>query len=261
MVMEFGGLSGAKWTDNSPRPFARSPGAGLNGVDLQSGFAADNVVSFADEAPTTIIGKGDVSVRKLPIAQGKIPSLLIKRILTDRGTVTQELLDTALKEGLKSAGFRVSKASSFEAVPVSWQWFHETQGDFYYPIISKPPQFAGLKYSGNAIPLPDHTGDNALLAKLPANVYVYTFAATSDNNTMSDADAAKALTVLTAITKQATTQLAGAQSYGTIDLTVLGSDPDIFPKPPIPVPVIIGGVGLLLVAAVNLLSPHIKDYK
>jgi hypothetical protein len=75
----------------------------------------------------------------------------------------------------------------------------------------------------------------AILAKLPKQLWVYTFAVTNPQKQFTDADGAQVLTLL----KQSWSKLlpgAGASAYGHV--TLLGAKPDVFNGTvPVPVPV------------------------
>ena len=269
-----------RWTSNTPRPFGPAPGAGVGAFGdatvrrsrrkaslrgFESGFAAEpaDEITFEEERV-----EGKWVVREKPVLQGQIASALVQLYLTDRGTLTQSKLDGSVLKAVKAAGFKASRAVKLETVGVSWKWQHEP--DFYYPIVSVPKNLAGLKYAGNALKLPVYSPTSSDLAKLPGRIYVYTFAATSTQNTMSDAEAAKLLSVL----KAALGGILGpAGAYAAPFFTRLGSPPEVFdgpvgptpgpgpePEPtPGPSPVaVVGASFLVLVAAVNLLAPHLK---
>lgn len=273
MVMEIGTLGSTRWTDNSPRPFARSPGAGMGAFATprrkvhpgfsglhESGFAAEDAVPAGTPTitmdPTLVLGTGPFTVIKQTVGAGQIPSLLIKFYYTDRGALTQDMLDQQVKAFVKAAGFKVSRATSFVPMAVNWKWEHDTQADFYYPVVSSPAAITGMKYSGNAVQLPVYTADASVLAKLPNSIYVYTLAVTSGNNTMTDGEAAQVLTLL----KQAMVNMASANGYANVNLILLGSPPEVFEEPSKPVIATVisaGASGLLLVVAWNLLSAHI----
>ena len=209
--------------------------------------------------------EGKWVVREKPVLQGQIASALVQLYLTDRGTLTQSKLDSSVLKAVKAAGFKASRAVKLETVAVSWKWAHEP--DFYYPIVSAPQNLAGLKYAGNALQLPVYSPTSSDLAKFPGRIYVYTFAATSAKDTMSDAEAAKILSVL----KAALGGILGpAGAYAAPFFTRLGSPPEVFdPAPVVPVPgpepegglspvAVVGASFLVLVAAVNLLAPHLR---
>lgn len=258
MVMEIGfagaGLASARWTDNSPRPFSRAPGAGgLRGLKgFETGFAADPV---NEEPAINVIGQGPFTVTQQPALAGEIPSLFIQFVYTDRGLLNKERLDANVSELLQRSGFRTSKATSFVPEAVTWRLVHEPQADFYFPVVATPAKFAGLRYSGNAITLPLHSNDASALSKLPPSVYVYTLAATSNSNTMSDEDAARALTLL----RQAMTTMAngGMQAYAHVNIVRRSSPPEVFGDQGIGPVAKLGISSLILVAALNMLANHV----
>ncbi len=253
MVMELGqALNGTRWTANSPRPFSRAPGAGngMRGLH-ETGFAADPV-----EAPINVAGQGPFTVTQNPVAAGQIPSLLIQFVYTDRGLVDKSRADSMIRDAL-AKDFKVSKATSFEPVPVTWRMVHETQADFYYPVIATPAKYAGVRYAGSLLPTYPHSvaEANALLPRLPSNIYVYTLAITSKNNTMTDVESAQALTVMRgAMTAMAN---AGMNAYARVPIVRTGSAPDVFGSS-VPTTVATLGVSsLALVIAFNFLASHI----
>jgi hypothetical protein len=253
MVMELGlALSGTRWTSNSPRPFSRAPGAGngMRGLH-ETGFASEIVGD-----PINVVGRGPFTVTQNPVAAGQIPSLLIQFVYTDRGLVDKTRADQMIRDAL-ARDFKVSKATSFEPVAASWRMVHETQADFYYPVIASPAKYAGLRYNGSLLPTYPHSvaEANALLARLPSNIYVYTLAITSKSDTMTDAEAAQALTIMRgAMTAMAN---AGMNAYAHVPIVRTGSAPDVFGSS-VPTTVATLGVSsLALVIAFNLLSSHI----
>lgn len=265
-------LSGTRWTSNNVAPFSRAPGAGLRGLapisgqpglfrrrpsttDFESGFAADPVGSGTMEPDILVLGQGPFTVKRQAVAQGEVPSALIQFYYTDRGTLTKARLDKDVADLLKKNGFKVSRATRFEPISVTWRWQHEP--DFYYPVVATPSSLAGMRYAGNALQLPVYTQSAADLAKVPTQIYVYTLAVTTDKNTMTDADAARVLTQL----RQAMVGMDNAKAYANVHVTTLGSSPDVFgdstSTEPLS-PVVKAGISsLILVAAVQLLSSHV----
>lgn len=224
-----------KWTSNSPLPFGPAPGAGRGAfgegisrrarrrqtiAGFDSGFAAEpaDEVTFSEEHV-----EGKWVVREKPVLQGQIASALVQLYLTDRGTLTQSRLDSTVLKAVKAAGFKASRAVKLEQVAVTWKWAHEP--DFYYPVVAAPKNLAGLKYAGNALKLPVYTPLSSDLAKLPGRIFVYTFAATSAQETMTDAEAAKLLSVLKASLGGI---LSPAGAYAAPYFTRLGSPPEVF---------------------------------
>jgi hypothetical protein len=284
MTFEIGTLESTRWTSNSPRPFARAPGAGLgDGIvrrprraattSYESGFAADPV--GGEQEPIRVLGSWPVTVTKKAVLQGEIPAALVQLYFTDRGTVSQTALDEGIYKRVREGGFKVSRASKFEPVAVKWAWKHDTQADFYYPVVSSPAKLAGMKYAGNAIQLPAYNAAPSDLAKLPSKLYVYTFAVTTKENVFSDGDGAKLLSLLRMTLGNT---LPVTKAYANVHVTLLGSKPSVFnggvtpspgpapgptpgPSPtpitPVPAPVAVTLSSLVLIAAINLLTPHI----
>ncbi len=273
MSMELGAT---KWTSNSPRPFARAPGAGLGstrgaptvptrfgpvpgggsmGGMFESGFAAQE--QSIDMDAERILAKGPFTVKKEPIAAGDIPSMVIRFRYTDRGSLTKDRLDTKVKEFLKKAGFKVSKASSFKPVNVTWKWGTmgvEAAGDvpLYVPVVSTPAAYEGLRYAGAVFGAPLYAPEAKALEPMPNQIWVYTMAITSAADTMTDGEAAQGLTLL----KQAMINMAPANAYGTVLVVLRGCPRDVFGKRPDAVLVKAGWSSLILVAAYNMLIPH-----
>lgn len=266
MVMELGDFSGTRWTNNSPRPFSRAPGAGFGDVatqrrprraattDYDSGFAADPVnETFEDEQRITV--DTSIKVKRLPVAQGEIPSALVKLQFTDRGTLSKENLDANVHQLLKHNGFRVSLATSLTPVDVTWAWKQDPKADLFFPVIKTPKSLAGIRYAGSAIDLGLQTTRNStLLAKLPNQVYVYSFAVTSPQNNMTDADSAKLLTLI----KQAYSNMhnSGFNAYGTTDVTLLGSPTRVFDVVSAITPAVLGLSGIVLLIAYNMIAQN-----
>lgn len=250
MVMEFEGLASTRWTSNTPRPFARAPGSGTQGL---SGFAASPATIQGDDILVTA-KKWAFEVVRLPIEAGKIPSMLLQLRFTDRGTFSfVGQLDAQILPMLKKAGFKTSKATSFTPIGVKWARA-ALGGDLYYPVVQSPAELAGLRYSGNAVTLPWTSAQSVSaseLSKLPSNIYVYTVAVTSNDNTMTDAQGAQALSVI-----HTWLQNQNAGAYMTGKATVLGSDPSIFPGPITPATAAVSGLALII--AWNMLADHMR---
>jgi hypothetical protein len=90
----------------------------------------------------------------------------------------------------------------------------------------------GMVYSGSAISTAQLMDANfmptpELLAKLPRQVWIYSFAVTGPNSQFSTADGAKVLT-LTKTAWGKTLPALGASAYGY--MTLMGADPSIFDK-------------------------------
>jgi hypothetical protein len=280
-----GGLASTRWTSTVPTPFGPAPGGGRLGGMFESGFAADPVPALQVEKgsaapgqtqsalirqqltngvappvsikmdPLDVIGKGPFTVKKEPVAANEIPSMVIRFQLTDRGTLTKEALDKNVHAFLKSAGYRVSVKSTFTPIDVTWRWVHDTQADFYYPVVSSPAALAGMRYSGNAIMLPVYQASDPLLAKLPNQIWIYTMAVTSAHSTMSDGEAAQVLTLL----KQSMVNMRPANFYTRVALTLRGCPSTLFGATntdPIPKPSKAGWSPLILIVAYELLSIH-----
>lgn len=270
MTFEIGGGKGfgsTRWSSTSIAPFGPAPGANALGegmsrhprqkatTDFESGFAAEPVESEFVAPGETVLGRWPVKVMQRSVTQGQIPAALVQVYLTDRGTLTQPQLDQGLLQAVRGAGYRISKAVKLEPVSVTWVWRHEP--DFYYPVVSTPSNLAGMKYAGNAITLPAYSAAPAELAKLPRQMYVYTFAATTAQSTMTDADAAKLLSTLKAA--MAST-LPAAQAYANVYFTRLGAPEDAFGPAGGSVPAVakLGFSALALIAAVNIFSQQVK---
>lgn len=276
MPMELGAT---KWTSNSPHPFARAPGAGLGstrwtstvptpfgpapggggvGGMFESGFAAQE--QSIDMDAERILAKGPFTVKKEEVKPGDIPSMVVRFRYTDRGALTKDTLDTKVKTFLKRAGFKVSKASSFKPVNVTWKWGtmgQEAAGDMplYVPVVATPAPYGGLRYAGAAFGAPLYAPDAKALEPMPNQIWVYTVAITSAVNTMTDGESAKALTLL----KQSMINMAAANAYGTVLATMRGCPRSVFGAKPAMASVAkgVGWSSLILVVAYNMLVPHI----
>jgi hypothetical protein len=272
-------LDATSWTATSITPFGPAPGAGrglgFGGDALQrrprraatlnyeSGFAAEAVVgpdgtaNFEDQRIQA--AKWQFVLAQRPVAQGEIPSALVQLVYTDRGLLTLPQLDGQVAGLLKRSGFKVSKATKFEALPVAWKW-QKLSGGIYVPVVKAPVAFVGTRYSGSALMETPFREDPAILAKLPSVLYVYTFAVTSDQNTLTDADGARLLTLL----KQAYLSLDSAKAYGRGYVTLLGSLPSLFNgdgpyipngrRIPTPGPIVWVGSAIALIIAANVLT-------
>ena len=252
MVMELGST---RWTANTPRPFARAPGSGMAALH-ESGFAV-SPAGGVEMDPILVLGKGPFTVVREPVATGTVPSLVARFRYTDRGTVTQAVLDKQIKGLLDASKLRTSRATSFKAEKVTWKWEKATDGAvFYYPVVATPASMAGMRYSGNHVSLPVYEPTDAVLGQLPNEVWIYTIAVTSAQNSMTDAEAAQVLTLL----KQAMVNMANTQSYANVLITLRGCPPEVFgpvPVNPLPTPVAAGFSALLLLVAYNMVAPYI----
>jgi hypothetical protein len=162
---------------------------------------------------------------------------------------------------LKEKGFRVSRATTFAPLDVTWEWKQDPKADLFFPVIKTPKSVAGVRYAGSVIDLGLHTTrDSTSLAKLPNQIYIYTFAVTSTQNTMTDADSAKLITLI----KQAYVNMysAGANAYGTTDVTLLGSPASMFDEDKKSVvPAILGISSLLLLVAYQMIASQTDQAK
>ena len=262
------GMAGTRWTSTVPHPFAPAPGAGLSAykAEYTSGFAAepaDGLVpapppgqSGVTMDPILVLGKGPFAVRKEPIKPDEVPSMVVHFRYTDRGGLTKAMMDKGLHAFLKKAGFKVSKATKLQSVPVTWRWEYDKQADFYFPVVLTPKDMSGMRYSGSAVSLPVYTADADTLAKLPRQIWVYTFAVTSAHETMTDGEAAQVVTLL----KQAMVNMAKYNAYANVELVVKGAPRGVFgsrPAQTMPQPVKGAFSALLLLVAYNMVAPHI----
>lgn len=252
MPMELGST---KWTSNTPHPFARAPGAGMGALH-ETGFAAQEQSINMDSE--RILAKGPFTVRRQPVTAGNIPSMVIRFRYTDRGSLTKQQLDAKVKTFLKKASYRVSKASSFKPVDVTWKWGtmgKEAAGDvpLYVPVVASPGAYAGLRYSGNLFSAPLYAPDAKALAPLPNQIWVYTVAITSQTETMTDGEAAQVLTLL----KQAMVNMAPANAYASVLITLRGCPLNVFAPKGGSTIAKAGWDGLLLLVAYNMIVPHI----
>ncbi len=251
MVMEFeSNLGSTRWTSNSARPFARSPGAGTQGL---SGFAATPATIQGDDIQV-LAKKWAIEVSRVDnTVKDGIPAMLVQLRFTDRGTLALvSQLDAQILPPLKAAGFKISKSTSFSPIAVTWTK-QALGSDLYYPVVASPAELAGIKYAGNAVTLP-WTSAQAVspseLAKLPSNIYVYTFAVTGKDNLMTDAQGAA---VLSSLHDWLQKQQAGA--YMTGKATLMNVSKGVFPSIS---PVAVGVSGLILAAAWEMISTHMR---
>lgn len=241
-----------KWTSNSPAPFAPAPGAGYEGVrpastNYESGFAVSPAYedwSLSDE--NVKVARWAFKVRKKRVLQGQVPSALVQIYLTDRGAFTQPQLDVSFFTPIRNTGFLMNVGGSkLESLPVTWGWKREPAADkytrdLYYPVVVSPSSLAGMKYAGNAISNAEmmdlsFSPNDAQLARLPKQLWVYSFAVTDPNKQMTNADAAQLLTLLKAGWISSFPQ---ADAYGYGYVTFVGAKPSVFdgPVPPPPLP-------------------------
>jgi hypothetical protein len=275
MVMEvgkplgrFAGLGATRWTSTVPTPFGPAPGGGRFGEVFSSGFAAEQEpviesergqkveFSFDDQK---VAAKTGYTVKKEP--SPGIPSIVIRLRFTDRGALTQGILDSQVKEFIKNAGYKVSRATSFKPQDVMWRWAvigSEAAGDvpIYVPEVASPAEYMGIRYSGSAYPNPLYQPSAETLAKLPNQIWVYTVGVTSKNNTMTDGEGAQVLTLL----KQAMINMFKYSAFANILATVRGCPRNVFeaPEPDLPAPVVAGMFSsLILIVAWNMMSTHV----
>ncbi len=280
-IGDLGSLDSTRWTSTAITPFGPAPGAGVGlGVGLgagvrrprraattafESGFAAEPVgaETQADEL-RVLAKKWAITVTKKSVAQGEVPAALVQFYFTDRGVISQGILDKNLYGVAKNAGYKVSKTAKFEPIPVTWTWKHDKQADFYYPVVKQPVVLAGMPYAGNAVKLPVYSekAASAATANLPSQLYVYTFAVTTGENSFTDEDGAKLLTLLRQAILSQPYQTAAA--YANVRVTLLGANPEVFgngvtpePTPPSPKPgpspVVLGVSAIALIAIFNSL--------
>ena len=250
------GLGSTRWTSTVPTPFGPAPGGGMGGGMFESGFAAQP--QSIDMDAERILAKGPFSVKKEEVTPGDIPSMVIRFRYTDRGSLTKAQLDTNVKAFLKKAGYKVSKASSFKPVNVTWKWGTigvEASGDvpLYVPVVATPPPYEGLRYAGSVFGAPLYAPDAKALSPMPNQIWVYTVAITSAADTMTDGESAQALTLL----KQAMINMAPANAYATVLATLRGCPRDVFGKKPEVTLAKAGWSTLLLVVAYNMVTMHV----
>jgi len=243
-----------RWTSNTPHPFAPAPGAGVGEmldrrqrkpatVNFESGFAAE---AFGAEytLPDQIVkAKGPFIVKRKPVGLGETPAALIQIYFTDRGTINQAQLDQNIFGAIKQRGFIMSAGTKFESLPVSWAWrkmpaADKYTKDLYFPVVVTPKYLDGMVYSGSAVSSAELMDANfsptaAVLAKLPKQLWVYTFAVTNPQKQFTDADGAQVLTLLKK-SWSVVLPYAGASAYGYV--TLLGAKPDVFGNGVVPVP-------------------------
>ena len=257
-----GGLASTRWSSTSAHPFGPAPGAGRGLGTLTSGFAAERVAdpSISME-PERIISKGPFTVKQKPVGVGEIPSLVIRMRYTDRGSLTKSQLDANVKALIKKAGYKVSKASSFRPVDVTWRWDtigKEASGDvpIYVPVVSTPAALTDVRYAGGAYPESLYEPSSQILAKIPGQVFIYTLAVTSGRNTMADGEAAQVLTLL----KQAMVNMASTNSFANVLITLQGCPASVFgpsAKKKLPPVAKAGWSALVLLVAYNMVMPHV----
>jgi hypothetical protein len=245
-----------KWTSTVPTPFGPAPGAGLGvmrrklaNVNYDRGFAVSGLGEEYVLPDEILRVKGPFTVSEQPVMAGQVPAALLQLVFTDRGAANQGALDQGIYTMLGANGFRLSNATRFYPIDVTWVWRKQPAPDktspaLYFPVVANPPgtqgaMLNGMVYSGSAIstaqlmdahfmPTPE------LLAKLPKQVWLYSFAITGPNNQFGAADGAKALTVMKTAWGKTLPDLS-ASAYGY--MTLLGADPSIFEKSsPVPGP-------------------------
>ena len=138
-----GGLAATRWTSTVPTPFGPAPGGGRLGGMFESGFAAEEAVPTGEGPgivmdPIKVLGKGPFTVKREQVKAGEVPSMVVRMRYTDRGSLTQGTLDASVRALLKTAGFKVSLASSFKPLNVTWRYEHDAPADFYFPVIQTP---------------------------------------------------------------------------------------------------------------------------
>lgn len=269
MVMEVGQpLSGSRWTSTSAHPFGPAPGAGRGlGLGYTSGFSAtpaDEVfnqpgaeqIVFQEDRIEKVTG---IEIRSEAVKAGEIPSLVLRLRYTDRGGVNKSILDAQVKGLFKKSGYKTSRATSFKPVNVVWRWQKlgsEASGDrpIYVPVVASGPH-AGLRYAGSAYPEPLYDPSAKALANLPNQLWIYTIAVTSAQNTMTDGDGAQVITLL----KQAIVNMYSTGGVQNTLATRRGCPRSVFEKPVSPTPAPIKGAvsALILLAAYNMVAPHI----
>jgi len=234
-------------------------GGGRFGGMFEEGLAAEPVPSpDITLEPERILAKGPFTVKREAITPGDTPSLVVRMRYTDRGTLTQKQLDDNVKALLKKSGFKTSIASSFKPQDVTWRWGtigKEAAGDvvLYVPEVSSPPAYEGIRYAGSLFPNPLYDPSANVLATMPNQIWVYTVAVTSGRSTMTDGDAAQALTLL----KQAMVNMAPAGGYASVLITLRGCPPGLFEAPAKAALVQAGWSALILLVAYNMVAPHI----
>ena len=237
------------WTSTVAQPFEPAPGAGMSGlrkpatVNFESGFAAEPVETDYALPAQVVTANGPFVVTKKIVNAGEIPAALVQLYLTDRGSTNQAQLDQSIFTAIKNAGFRMSIGSKFDPLSVQWAWrkmpaADKYTKDLYYPVVVSPKSLDGMVYSGSAVSSAELMDANfvptaAILAKLPKQLWVYTFAVTNANNQFTDADGAQLLTVLKQAWSSALPKT-GTSAYGYI--TLLGANPSVFGLPSGPTP-------------------------
>jgi hypothetical protein len=274
------GLGSTRWTSTVPTPFGPAPGGGSFGGVYNSGFAAtrngevlqteSGQSAYVEMEAERISAKGPFTVIEGPKVAGEVPSIVVNMRFTERGSLTQEALDKNVLDLLRTAGFRTSKKSTLKSVAVRWTWGRigaEAAGDvpFYAPEVADGP-YKGLRYAGPKLTGPGfYEPEPRVLSSMPPTIWVYSLAATSAHSTMSDGEAAQALTVL----KQALILIAnsatGAQLGvpGTIitrrtcpTIVFTGAVDKPLPKP-VQAGVTAAWSALLLLVAYNMVASHV----
>lgn len=250
------GLGSTRWTSTVPTPFGPAPGGGMGGGMFESGFAVTE--QRIDMDAERILAKGPFTVKKEEIQPGDIPSMVVRFQYTDRGSLTKPQLDMKVKAFLKKAGYKVSEASSFKPVNVTWKWGTmgvEATGDvpLYVPVVATPAPYEGLRYAGAVFGAPLYAPDAKALEPMPNQIWVYTVAITSSADTMTDGEAAQALTLL----KQAMINMSPANAYATVIVTLRGCPLSVFGQKPGITLAKAGWSSLLLVVAYNMVTMHV----
>lgn len=223
-----GGLGSTRWTSTVPTPFGPAPGGGSFGGVFESGFAAETVGDPTEQmhADELVLAKRwsiDVTRKQAP----GVPSMVVSLRFTDKGTLTKDVLDKHVKALLAKSGFRVSRNTLWQRTPVQWRW--ERSGTIYYPVISSGP-LEGLRYAGNAIELPVYDPTDKALAQLPGTINIYTIALTSKNWDLTDADGARAITLI----KQAIVNMQPYNAYSKVAAVLRGVETSVFGSTPPP---------------------------
>lgn len=243
------------WTSTRPFPFGPAPGGGLSGVrrkqadlSFESGFALE---AFGAEytLPDEIIkAKGPFTVTRKDVITGQVPAALVQMVFTDRGAINQGVLDQDIYMPIKAAGLRMSAATRFYPVDVNWEWRKQDSKDYgggrYFPVVVAPAgspaaSLDGLVYAGSAISASQLLDSNfmpsaELLAKLPKQLWIYSFAVTNPNNQFTNANGAQLLTAMKSAWANTLPGL-GASAYGYV--TLMGADASVFEAPPGPEPI------------------------
>jgi hypothetical protein len=229
----------------------------------ESGFAAEPLATEYTEKDwkdLNVLGREGYVIKREAVGAGMVPSVVIRMRYTDRGLLTQAALDKNIHQFLKANGFKVSLATSFKPVQVTWKWVQDVSKYFYFPVISTPTALAGLKYSGSAIVMnPPATMEQAAKVKLPNEIYIYTLAVTAPipggPGSMTDAEATRVLNLV----RQAKVNMASAKGYANTLFTMRGCPDEIFNPiiPPVPPIIVAGFSSLLLIVAYNMVASHV----